>query len=64
MLALKYLLTFLGLGLFSIATALVAYDIYVAQRLRSLIRRKAVEDAAANPGARLLSPACRLPLRR
>jgi regulator of protease activity HflC (stomatin/prohibitin superfamily) len=56
MLALKYLLTFLGFGLFGASAILVAYDVYVAQRLRNLIRRKAVEDAAANPGAASVEP--------
>lgn len=40
MLALKYILTLLGVGLFYGAAAMVIYDIYVAQRLRKLIRRK------------------------
>jgi regulator of protease activity HflC (stomatin/prohibitin superfamily) len=50
MLALKYLLLFLGTGLFGSAAALVAYDVYVSQQLRRLLKSKAAEDAAANPG--------------
>jgi regulator of protease activity HflC (stomatin/prohibitin superfamily) len=46
MLALKYLLVLLGLGLFGSAGALVAYDIYLSEQLRKLIKRKASSDAA------------------
>lgn len=46
MLALKYLLTLLGVGLFSGAAALVVYDVYVAQQLRQLIRRKESGETA------------------
>jgi regulator of protease activity HflC (stomatin/prohibitin superfamily) len=41
MLALKYFLMLIGLGLFGSAAALVVYDIYVAQQLRRLTRRQA-----------------------
>ncbi len=41
MLALKYLLMLLGVGLFGSAGALVVYDMYVSERLRRLIQRKA-----------------------
>ncbi len=41
MLALKYLLMLLGLGLLGSAGALVVYDVYVAEQLRRLIKRKA-----------------------
>ena len=41
MLALKYLLMLIGLGLLGSATGLVVYDVYVAEQLRRLIKRKA-----------------------
>ena len=41
MLALKYLLMLIGLGLLGGAGALVVYDVYVAEQLRRLIKRKA-----------------------
>jgi regulator of protease activity HflC (stomatin/prohibitin superfamily) len=40
MLALKYLLMLLGVGLFGSAGALVIYDVYLSQQLRQLIKRK------------------------
>ncbi len=40
MLALKYLLMLLGVGLFGSAGALVAYDVYLSEKLRRLINRK------------------------
>jgi hypothetical protein len=43
MLALKYFLMILGLGLFGSTGALLAYDIYVSEQLRKLVtggRRK------------------------
>jgi len=46
MLALKYLLTFLGAALFGSAGALVAYDIFLSAQLRWLLRRN-----TADPGA-------------
>ena len=39
MLALKFLLMVFGLGLFGVAAILVAYDVYMATRLRSLLQR-------------------------
>lgn len=45
MLALKYLLMLLGVGLFGSAGALVVYDLYVSERLRRLIKRKANGDS-------------------
>jgi regulator of protease activity HflC (stomatin/prohibitin superfamily) len=45
MLALRYLLMVLGVGLFSSAGVLVAYDIYIAARLRWLL-----EQASGEPG--------------
>jgi regulator of protease activity HflC (stomatin/prohibitin superfamily) len=41
MLALKYLLMLLGVGLFGSAGAVVVYDVYVSERLRRLVQRKA-----------------------
>jgi len=41
MLVLKYLLVFLGIGLFGSAGALVVYDVVVAAQLRRLLRRSA-----------------------
>src|SRR5262249_4655397 len=46
MLALRYLLTLLGVGLFSSAAIVVIYDIYMAARLRWLL-----EQTSAEPGA-------------
>jgi len=37
---LKYLLMILGLGLFGSASALAAYDIFLATQLRRLLHRK------------------------
>ena len=45
MLALKYLLMLLGFGLFGSAGALVAYDVYLSEKLRRLINRRANGDA-------------------
>ena len=39
MLALKYLLMILGVGLFGSAGALVAYDVYVSDQLGRLLAR-------------------------
>jgi hypothetical protein len=44
MLALKYLLLILGVGLFGSSGILVAYDIYIAARLRWLL-----EQTSGNP---------------
>src|SRR5215469_6959111 len=46
MLALKFLLMCLGVGLFGIAAAVVAYDVYVAARLRSLLEQSGVQGGA------------------
>jgi hypothetical protein len=40
MLALKYLLMILGVGLFGSAGALVVYDIYISEQLRRLGGRR------------------------
>jgi regulator of protease activity HflC (stomatin/prohibitin superfamily) len=45
MLALKYLLMILGVGLFGSAAALVAYDIYMAAKLRRLLEKTGGEGA-------------------
>src|ERR1700732_1619136 len=45
MLALKYVLMLLGVGLFGSAGALVVYDVYVSERLRRLIKQKANGDS-------------------
>jgi regulator of protease activity HflC (stomatin/prohibitin superfamily) len=50
MLALKYLLMFLGVGLFGSAGALVAYDIFLATQLRRLLGGRAGGEAAAEVG--------------
>lgn len=47
MLALKYLLMILGLGLFGSSGALVAYDIYIAEQLRRLLARSKTSDSGA-----------------
>lgn len=39
MVALRYLLMILGLGLFGSASALAAYDIFLATQLRRLLHR-------------------------
>jgi uncharacterized membrane protein YbaN (DUF454 family) len=39
MVALRYALMILGLGLFGSASALAAYDIFLATQLRRLLRR-------------------------
>ena len=49
MLALKFLLMVLGLGLFGSAGILVAYDVYVAARLRWLLQRASDEEGAGAP---------------
>src|SRR6266436_4646331 len=57
MLALKYLLVILGIGLFGSSGALVVYDVYLSSQLRLLLRRrrdKTPADAAGKlPGAPL-----------
>jgi hypothetical protein len=44
---LKYLLMLLGVGLFGSASALVAYDIILAEQLRQLLQRQARAHASA-----------------
>lgn len=50
MLVLKYLLMILGLGLFSSAGALVAYDIYLSTQLRRLLGRGETSESGAETG--------------
>jgi len=50
MLALKYLLMMVGLALFGSAGALVAYDIFLAEQLRRLLRRGSTGEAATEVG--------------
>src|SRR5271170_3803935 len=45
MLALKYLLMILGVGLFGSAGALVLYDIYISEQLRRLLARNKTTEA-------------------
>ncbi|MGH9741015.1 MAG: hypothetical protein ACRD51_01555 [Candidatus Acidiferrum sp.] len=47
MLALKYLLMILGLGLFGSTAALTAYDIYLSEQLRHLVARSTTNEQAA-----------------
>ena len=47
MLALKFLLTILGFGLFAIAAILVAYDVFAAARLRWLLKRNDIAEVAS-----------------
>jgi len=47
MLALKYLLMALGVGLFGSAGALVAYDIYLSEQLRRLLARSKTTETGA-----------------
>ncbi len=51
MLALKYFLMILGAGLFGSAGALVAYDIFLSEQLRRLLRRDRAGEAASEVGA-------------
>jgi hypothetical protein len=51
MLALKYLLMIVGVGLFGSSGILVAYDIYIAARLRWLL-----EQTSGEPGAEAVQP--------
>jgi regulator of protease activity HflC (stomatin/prohibitin superfamily) len=48
MVALKWLLVILGLGLFGSAGALVVYDVYVASQLRRLLKRKSEEEGGVD----------------
>jgi hypothetical protein len=46
MLALKYLLMILGVGLFGSSGALVVYDIYIAEQLRRLLERNKTTESS------------------
>lgn len=50
MLALKYLLMILGLGLFGSAGALVVYDIYISEQLRRLLARRKTDESGTGIG--------------
>jgi hypothetical protein len=50
MVALKYLLMILGVGLFGSAGALVAYDIYISEQLRRLLRRSKTDESGGELG--------------
>lgn len=50
MLALKFLFMFIGLGLFSAAVIVVAYDVYMAARLRWLLQQASADSAASRKG--------------
>jgi hypothetical protein len=49
---LKYLLMILGAGLFGSASALVAYDIFLAEQIRRLLRRNTTDESGADLKAR------------
>src|ERR1700732_4419040 len=53
MLALKYLLVILGIGLFGSSGALVAYDVYLSSQLRRLLGRRRRDEAAAEAAEEL-----------
>ena len=46
MVVLRYVLTILGLGLFGSASALAAYDIFLATQLRRLLHRNSPRPRA------------------
>jgi hypothetical protein len=52
MLALKYLLMILGVGLYGSAGALVSYDIFLVAQLRRLLRRNTTDESSADLKAR------------
>lgn len=56
MLALKYMLMLLGLGLFGSSGALVAYDIYLSAQLRRLLRRNTTDESGVEVGAQARRP--------
>jgi hypothetical protein len=51
MVALKYLLMILGVGLFGSAGALVVYDIFLSTQLRRLLRRNTTDESGVEVGA-------------
>ncbi len=56
MLALKFLLMILGIGLFASAAILVAYDVYVAARLRWLLKQTGSESGTEVMARRISRP--------
>jgi len=54
MIALKYLLVILGIGLFGSAGALVIYDVYISSQLRRLLRRSSEEATGGTEAATFL----------
>ena len=50
MLALKYLLMILGVGMFGSAGALVVYDVYISEQLRRLLARSKTNETAEETG--------------
>jgi regulator of protease activity HflC (stomatin/prohibitin superfamily) len=56
MLALKYLLMILGLGLFGSSGALIAYDIYISEQLRRLLARSKTGEPGAESGTAVRRP--------
>jgi regulator of protease activity HflC (stomatin/prohibitin superfamily) len=56
MLALKYLLMILGVGLFGSAGALVVYDVYLSEQLRRLLARSKTSDSGAETGIKAHHP--------
>src|SRR5579863_8259123 len=55
MIALKWLLVAVGIGLFGSAGALVVYDVYVSAQLRRLLRRSSEEGAGGTGSSALLA---------
>lgn len=53
MVALRWLLVILGLGLFGSAGALVVYDIYISSQLRRLLSRERPEEGGRATGTEL-----------
>jgi regulator of protease activity HflC (stomatin/prohibitin superfamily) len=56
MLALKYLLMILGVGLFGSAGALVVYDVYLSEQLRRLLARSTTNELGAETGIKAHRP--------
>lgn len=49
MLALKYVLMILGFVLLGSAGSLVTYDVFIAEQLRRLLRRRPVDEETVGP---------------
>ncbi len=56
MLALKYLLMILGVGLFGSSGALVVYDIYISEQLRRLLARNKTSEAGVETATAVRRP--------